>query len=147
METDLSNAGDVFLAMGRLADAGAAYRQARVIAESRLPESNLERFEPLKGLASVALARGDIDEAISKFEQVLRGWEKAGALAIHLAEVQFNLAIALDRGHRDPVRAHDLARAAVASFATLPAFDAQRREVQAWLDKREQSRWRAGWSR
>jgi hypothetical protein len=73
------------------------------------------------------------------FEQVLTARKRDGSVATDVAEVQFKLAEALDHAHRHPARARDLARAAVATFSARSGFEAQRREAQAWLDKRGQT--------
>jgi tetratricopeptide (TPR) repeat protein len=134
----LTNQGEVLLEMKRYADSAAAYREAWAITAAKMAASNPLRFEPLYGLAAVSLARGDAADAVSKLEQVVAGWQRLDALPVDLARARFKLALALEAAHRDPARARDLARQASAAYASQPSFEAQRREVEAWLGGRGQ---------
>jgi tetratricopeptide (TPR) repeat protein len=133
---NLTNEGEVLTEMKRFPEATAAYRRSWEIADAKIPADNPVRFEPLFGLATVALEQGDAQDAVSKLERVLDAWQRLRAMPVDIARAQFKLATALDRADRDPAGARDLARQAAATFASQPAFEPQRREVQAWLDGR-----------
>jgi tetratricopeptide (TPR) repeat protein len=134
----LTNKGEALTEMKRYQEAAAAYRKSWEIADAKFPADNPLRFEPLFGLAAVALEQGDAQGAVSKLERVLDAWQRLGAMPVDIARAQLELAMALGRAHRDPSRAQALARQAATTFASQPAFEPQRQEAQAWLDRRSE---------
>jgi tetratricopeptide (TPR) repeat protein len=132
----LSNKGDALVGLRRLDEAEACYKRAFSIFEKQVPEDSPELRDSLFGLATVHIERGDVASAIPLLERVIAAREGAHAPPTDFAPAQFKLAIALDRIHREPTRARDLASRALAAFAAQPPFEARRREVQAWLDAR-----------
>jgi tetratricopeptide (TPR) repeat protein len=132
----LNNQGEALAALGRLDEAKASFTEASAVFQARAAEDHPSRWDTDLGLAVIRLQQGDAEGAIPMFEQVLADQQKRGTVATRMAQTQFKVAVALDRAHRDPLRARQLARQAAAAFATEPMFEAQRREVEAWLQER-----------
>jgi eukaryotic-like serine/threonine-protein kinase len=136
MANAVTNQGWAQLGLGRLDEAEASFGEAAKIFDHAAPGDYPDRLETSFGLAAVRFQRGDLESAIPILEKVLDGQRSHGVVATEIAQTQFKLAIALDRRGRDPKRATELARSALAAFAPEPTFESQRREVQAWLEHR-----------
>jgi tetratricopeptide (TPR) repeat protein len=135
----LDNEGEVLFARGSFAAAAASFQRAWSILDRKLPREHSARFYPLVGLALVALESGNTGDAISKLERVLSSSYPLRAAPWDVAQVQFNLAVALDRAHRDRSRARELALQSLEGYAAVPALETKRREVLAWLNARRKS--------
>ncbi|MBN8227117.1 serine/threonine protein kinase [Corallococcus macrosporus] len=81
-------------------------------AEARPP------MEVAEMLAELALARGEVEQALPWAEQALEAWNQTAASPLEMANIRFVLARALRRAHREPERARALA--AAARDAVLP---------------------------
>jgi tetratricopeptide (TPR) repeat protein len=133
--------GDVFRGLRRFDAAEAAYGSSLAIQDARqVPEDNPSRRDVHRGLAAVALAKGDTARAISILEKMIAVGTSSHVLPVELAPVRFQLALALDREHRDTARSLELAHQARSAFPATPAFATDRREVEQWLDARQKPR-------
>jgi tetratricopeptide (TPR) repeat protein len=87
--------------------------------------------EPLLGLGQARVALGRADEAVAPLERALALAEAADLPPVQLADTRFGLAQALEQ--REPARAAELARTAIATYDTsLSPEDERWPQVHAW---------------
>jgi eukaryotic-like serine/threonine-protein kinase len=135
----LGDRGEILLGLGRFDDAENAFRRSLRILEVGVPSDGMEKADSLMGLGRLAIVRDRVPEAVVDFERALRLREEVKDSPFQIAESQFQFAVALDRSHHDVAQSMDLARKALATYATQPAFDKQHAEVQAWLASRRRA--------
>jgi len=131
----LQNRADVLRRLGRLDEAENAFQSSkRIFENSPTTSRRLDVASCVVGLGLVAIVRGNLGDAVTYFERALR--MQSDDSPFRIAATQFQVATALDRSHRDPERALQLARKALTAYASQPMFDKKRREVQTFLDER-----------
>jgi tetratricopeptide (TPR) repeat protein len=136
----LNNRGAVLRGLHRFDEAEADFKAAVSLLESDAPAAHPDIWEALLGIASVRLDRDDAVGAIPIVERVLAEQREKRSLATDVAPTRFELATALDRAHRDPARARELATQALDAYAAQPTFEARRHEIRAWLDAQKDRR-------
>jgi tetratricopeptide (TPR) repeat protein len=129
-----SNTGETLLALDRPEAAQHEFQHALEILRGNLGSDHVDLALPLKGLGLAHLRRGQPRDAVPPLEQALALSLRAAVEPEELAEIRWALARALRMLGRDPVRARELATAALAAYRGLGAESADRAaDIARWL--------------
>jgi serine/threonine-protein kinase len=135
----LSNKGEALLGLGRADAALADFEKALAILQKAIGPDHVNLALPLKGLGLAQLQRGKPDRALPPLERALalRTQPNAASDPQELAQIQWGLARTFTALKREPVRARQLAEAALTGYRALGASSAaQAQEISQWLHKR-----------
>jgi tetratricopeptide (TPR) repeat protein/tRNA A-37 threonylcarbamoyl transferase component Bud32 len=133
---EYSNRGEILTRLKRPEEALVAYNRALEIWTRELgPEDPLVAFA-LTGLGTSLTSLGKDHDAAVALERALRIRERHDSEREHLGETEFALAKALWGEHRNPARAIEFARSALAHYGTRPGSEAARSDITAWLAQR-----------
>jgi tetratricopeptide (TPR) repeat protein len=132
---EFSNRGEIFIALGRMQDALKAYEKAGDIWQREFGPDSEQLAYALTGTGVVLSKMGRDREAISNLEKALVIRKRGNPDYRLLAETEYALASAMWNGHADPGRALSFAHSALEHYGKVPASEAQRAEVSAWVAK------------
>jgi tetratricopeptide (TPR) repeat protein len=130
---ELSNRGDVLLALGRHAEAEDSYTQALALMRDEVEPEAYYYADTYTGLGRVRLLRGDPAAAASWLERALSLRRRRGTDGL-LFDTQLALAQALWARGGDSKRALRLAHEAHDAFVAQ-GRDERARAAQTWLDE------------
>ena len=133
---EYSNRGEILTRLKRPQEALVAYNRALEIWTRELgPDDPLVAFA-LTGLGTSLTSLGKDHDAVVALERALRIREHSDSEKEHVGETEFALAKALWGEHRNPGRAVELARDALANYGARPGAEGPHADITAWLAQR-----------
>jgi tetratricopeptide (TPR) repeat protein len=137
--TDLSNRGEILVAMNDLPNALKSYQEANAIWEREFGSTSPALAFGLTGVGVTLVGLGRPVEAIAPLEHALEIRRKHDPDGSRLGETEFALARAIWDSRRDGVRSSSLAQKALRDYGQLPSFVAQRAQIAEWLSHHDRA--------